>query len=41
VMSAVVMKRGLVTAVASYWPGHCLVDDELMPRVISHVKAAD
>jgi hypothetical protein len=41
VMSTVVMKRVLVTAVASYSPGHCLFDAVLMPQVISHVKAAD
>lgn len=41
VMSAVVMKRELAIAVASYWPGHFLSDAEPMPQVTSHVKAVD
>lgn len=41
VMSAVVMKRELVIAVASYWPGHFLYDAEPMPQVTSHVKVVD
>jgi hypothetical protein len=41
VMSAVEMKRELVIVVASFWPGHCLADAELMPQVTSHVKVVD
>jgi hypothetical protein len=37
VMSAVVMKMEPAIVVASYWPDHCLVDVELMPRVTSRV----
>jgi hypothetical protein len=41
VMLAVVMRRELVTAVASYWLVHCYDDAELMSQVISYVMAVD
>lgn len=41
VMWAVVMRRELVIAVASYWPAQCHDDAALMSLVTSHVRGAD